>query len=88
MLVRNIKGFENRRIPNDIKTWLEYYKINGHSSSHGTCCKCHSPAEIGGHVIKMVGVKEWYLVPMCQKCYDEEASFEVDEKALLKVYLM
>jgi hypothetical protein len=36
----------------------------------------------------MVGVKEWYLVPLCKTCYEEETNFEVEEKTLVKVYLM
>ncbi|PKK95224.1 MAG: hypothetical protein CVV60_02330 [Tenericutes bacterium HGW-Tenericutes-5] len=88
MLVRNIRGFESRRVPNNIESWLEYYNRNIHSSNRVTCSKCNGPAEVGAHVIKMVGVKEWYLVPLCKKCFEEEANFEVEEKHLVKVYLM
>lgn len=88
MLVRNIRGFQDRRVPNNTKTWLDFYNRNTSSLTSATCCRCNRPAEVGAHVIKLEGAKEWYLAPLCKDCYEEEVSFNVDEKSLLKVYLM
>lgn len=88
MLVKNVKGMQSRRVPNNIDSWLDYYNNSFRSTSRVTCCKCHSPAEVGAHVVKMQGTKEWYLVPLCKECFEAEVDFEVDDKYMIKVFLM
>jgi len=65
--VRNINGTSDNTPPAGYKSWQEFWetKMNRRFSSC-SCIGCTNRAEVGGHVKKVYGTGEWYIVPICK----------------------
>lgn len=89
-LVKNIRGSSDNNPPKGYSSWKEYWEDKKHRKFSGcSCITCPRMAEVGGHVKKVYGSGEWYIVPICSKhnspSYTD--SFEVRDDDLLRVNL-
>lgn len=87
-LVRNISGTSDNTPPKGYSSWKEFWesKMNRRLSSCSNL-SCDRRADHGGHVKKVHGLGEWYIVPLCDKCnnpYNTD-SFSVKDTDLLRV---
>ncbi len=65
-LVKNISGSGKYNPPSGYDSWKEYWEISKRRRfSKCSCTTCIRNAEHGGHVEKVYGSGEWYIVPLC-----------------------
>ncbi len=87
-LVKNIKGSSDNVAPSGYSSWKEFWEVKkGRKFSYCACLTCSNQAVYGGHVKKVYGSNEWYIVPLCEKCnnYANEDPFEVNDSDLLPI---
>lgn len=87
-IVKNLNGTSDNRPPAGYSSWKEYWeeKMNRRFSLC-SCTDCYKTAEIGGHVKKVNGSGEWYIVPICQE-HNRLSSvyqYEVKDADMLRV---
>ena len=86
--VKNIQGSADNNPPAGYSSWKEYWEVNKKRRfSYCSCTRCSRLAEVGGHVKKIVGSNEWYIVPLCYACNSSSntSTFEVLDEDLLRV---
>ena len=65
-IVKNLNGTADNRPPEGYSSWKEYWEANKNRKfSLCSCLSCCKPATVGGHVKKVYGSGEWYIVPIC-----------------------
>lgn len=87
-LVKNIKGSSDNNPPSGYSSWREYWEVNKKRKfSFCSCTTCSKDAEVGGHVKKVYGSNEWYIVPICTRHnnFSYTDSYEVKDEDLLRV---
>lgn len=87
-IVRNINGSSDNYPPAGYTSWIEYWECQkGRKVSMCSNVKCTGSADVGGHVKKVNGSNEWYIVPICYACNNlsSSTSYEVNDKDLLRV---
>lgn len=88
--VRNINGSSKYNPPAGYNSWKEFWEVNKRRRfSLCSCRSCSAAAEVGGHVKKVYGSGEWYIVPICSKHNNlsSTTSYEVADSDLLRVNL-
>lgn len=87
-LVKNINGSVDNNPPSGYSSWREYWEQKmGRKFSNCSCLSCAKKAEVGGHVKKVYGSNEWYIVPICysHNSSANTSSYEVRDADLLPV---
>ena len=87
-LVKNISGSSDNDPPKGYATWKEYWEANMHRKfSVCSCVSCPKTAVVGGHVKKVYGSGEWYIVPICAAHNNASYTdpYEVKDADLLRV---
>jgi hypothetical protein len=87
-LVKNIHGSADNTPPAGCSSWKEYWeKAKNKKFSSCSCTSCFQRAVVGGHVKKVYGSNEWYIVPLCASCnsYTNTNPFEVCDADLVRV---
>ena len=87
-LVKNIQGSTDNIPPAGYSTWKEYWEANKKRKfSDCSNLSCSNLAKVGGHVKKVYGSNEWYIVPLCYACNSSSNTslFEVRDADLLRV---
>ena len=87
-LVKNIHGSSDNNAPVGYSSWKDYWEKNKHRKfSTCSCLSCSKLAEVGGHVKRVYGSNEWFIVPLCYDCnnYSNEEAFEVRDSDMLSV---
>ena len=88
MRVKNLNGTADNTPPAGYHSWREYWEVNmGKKFSSCSCITCSNVAEVGGHVKKVGGSGEWYIVPICSRHNNisSECSYEVRDIDLLRM---
>lgn len=87
-LVKNLHGSADNNPPAGYLSWRDYWERNkGRKFSDCSRSDCHKAAEVGGHVKKVYGSNEWYIVPLCRACNSPSNTdeFVVRDADLLRV---
>ncbi len=87
-LVKNIQGSSDNTPYDGSSSWKEYWEERkGRKFSYCSHVGCFQLAEVGGHVKKVHGTGEWYIIPLCSKCnnYANTDPYEVNDADLLRV---
>lgn len=87
-----IKNLEegSRPAPKGCRSWLDYWFENVDDIKPRFCCVCGclSDANVGAHVVKADGTKEWYIIPMCtyhNNQHGQILEIDLDEDDLLRI---
>lgn len=86
--VRNLHGTGDNKPPSGFSSWKDYWEfVTGRPFGKCSCVTCAKMAEVGGHVIKDSGSKEWYITPLCTRHNNPffTDSFVVSECDLIRV---
>lgn len=87
-IVKNIHGSSDNNSPAGFSSWKEYWEVNK-KRKFSVCSNtsCFRMAQDGGHVMKVYGSNEWYIVPLCPACNNpyNDSLFEVRDEDLLRV---
>ena len=89
-IVKNIRGSSDNMPLAGYSSWKEFWENNKHRRfSQCSCITCTNRAEVGGHVKKVNGSNEWYIVPICyyHNAPSNVAPYEVADSDLLRVSL-
>ena len=87
-LVKNINGSSDNIPPSGYNSWKQYWEHKKmRKFANCSCISCSKKAEVGGHVKKVYGSNEWYIVPVCtyHNNYTFTSPYEVKDDDLLKV---
>ena len=85
-LVKNINGTSDNTPPRGYNSWKEYWEDKKKRRfSKCSCTTCRNTASVGGHVKKVYGTNEWYIVPICTSHNSVTDSYEVKDDDLLAV---
>ena len=88
-LVRNVKDSSKFEPPSGYESWKEYWEEQmGRKFSVCSCRTCSRAADVGGHVEKVYGSGEIYIVPICYNHNNHTYinAYEVNDFDLLPVY--
>lgn len=88
MRVKNLNGTTDNTPPFGYRSWREFWEVKmGKKFSSCSCITCSKAAEVGGHVKKVNGSGEWYIVPICSyhNNLSDEYSYEVRDIDMLRV---
>ena len=87
-LVKNLKNSSDNNPPKGYASWRDYWEEKKNRKFSGCSCTiCANKAEVGGHVKRVYGTNEWYIVPICSK-HNHPAftdSYTVRDEDLLRV---
>ena len=89
-LVKNLIGTTDNNPPVGYSSWREFWEANMYRRfSVCSCVTCSNKAEVGGHVKKVFGSGEWYIVPICYTHNNPSNvdPYEVADSDLLRVRL-
>jgi len=87
-IVKNINGSADNRPQAGYASWKDYWEVNMHRRfSWCSSLTCNNLADVGGHVKKVNGSGEWYIVPICSKHNNLPAgyTYEVADSDMLRV---
>lgn len=83
--VKNLKGTSDN-YPPGFSSWKDFWEQQtGRKFTKCSCTICTEKAILGGHVIRTTGSRNWYIVPLCQRCNHREDSFSVSQADLVPV---
>lgn len=84
--VKNIHGTSDNK-PTGYSSWKDYWEAKSGKSWPTYCCArgCYERASLAGHVKKVGGTNEWYLVPICYSHNNRDTSYYVEESMMVKV---
>ncbi|MBN1398797.1 MAG: hypothetical protein JXA06_12265 [Bacteroidetes bacterium] len=86
--IRNKKGTANKFPPPGYTSWLDFWeKKKGMGATKCEVMLCAKKPDVGGHVIKVGGGKEEYILPMCYGCNNkpEDEVFKAWDSDLVAV---
>ena len=87
-IVKNLNGTSDNRPPLGYSSWKDYWEATMHRRfTLCSCLTCRYSASVGGHVKKVNGSGEWYIVPICSfhNNLPSDYSYEVDDSDMLRV---
>ena len=87
-IVKNVRGSSDLTPPNGYDSWKDYWECKKRRLfTYCSCTTCSERAEVGGHVEKVYGSGEKYIVPICYEHnnYTYTSPYEVHDDDLLKV---
>lgn len=85
-IVKNINGTSDN-LPVGYASWRHFWESKMHRRfSYCSCISCSNLADVGGHVKKVYGSGEWYIVPICYRHNNLSSSYtyEVSDADLLR----
>ena len=87
-LVKNINGSSDNYPPKGYNSWKELWEERKNRKfAYCSCVTCTKRAEVGGHVKKVYGSNEWYIVPICTEHNNHAFSnpYTVRDEDLLRI---
>lgn len=87
-LVKNLNGTSDNMPPAGFSSWKEYWEVKmNRRFSLCSCLTCYKSAAVGGHVKKVYGSGEWYIVPICSghNNLSDDILYEVADSDMLRV---
>lgn len=87
ILVKNIKGTIDLKLPSIFDSWLHYWETQkGITAVACLNIECNNSADVGGHVGFSHKKNVEYILPICHACYnDRDKEFYTNEKYLVEL---
>lgn len=72
VIVKNIQGTSNRKLPSLFENWLHYWETKkGIKAIDCLNSECNNAAEVGGHIGLISRDDVEYILPICFECNND-----------------